>query len=515
MDEPLRAEETDTISELFGQVEKILVMDENGEVDDKFSFETVPIERVHEAIRILKDSEKQFAEAEQDTRLMYYGVLVELQLSAAHRTEEPEKADSLYAEALKSADKFPDADDRNEIKKIIRFMRTYGYEAYKIEFGDEWKTVDDALKIKDRERRNSALNSLSQRLIRQEPPDFNEALRAADAISDSHRWLCYSQIAVRQLQMKQADDAEKTLQSIDQRSHQRFDTTLLFVLIYDEQGNTEAAERYVDAAFAVIRNNKDDLGTVVNSYYRYTECLVQLKTASLAQHMTRNMAGLNDEFEQESQERLAKPSFSSLAELRSPATHPDRKKACSRSLAQASLYIGDREAAMKYLQDYRESVAADAERYRALQMSERVWLIGLLFEYGYQDDAKREIADIVAAIDAGAQVSTNGQSTKSAMLKRFSDDLTTQARFPEAVQIAKSITDEMERFMAYDRIENMIGLYSRSLDSWPTLNSGKRFTSPQDILDIAEMLTDEPGGKSLESYRVKVRRYADNLQKTE
>ena len=170
---------------------------------------------------------------------------------------------------------------------------------------------------------------------------------------------------------------------------------------------------------------------------------------------------------------------------------------------------------MKYLQDYRESVAADAERYRALQMSERVWLIGLLFEYGYQDDAKREIADIVAAIDAGAQVSTNGQSTKSAMLKRFSDDLTTQARFPEAVQIAKSITDEMERFMAYDRIENMIGLYSRSLDSWPTLNSGKRFTSPQDILDIAEMLTDEPGGKSLESYRVKVRRYADNLQKTE
>ena len=105
-----------------------------------------------------------------------------------------------------------------------KMVREFGFEPYEsIVYGRRWLTVDDTLEIKYPKLRNYALNSLFHRFLRQNPPNFDEAFRAADAIDDStygkyphdprisQEW-CYSLIAIKQLLMKQTDDAEKTLQ---------------------------------------------------------------------------------------------------------------------------------------------------------------------------------------------------------------------------------------------------------------------------------------------------------------
>ena len=473
--------------------------------------ETWPVESLYEALRILQDYEKRFSEIEPNERDFYYVDLIGFQMMAIHRTKEVDKVDAMFAEALEYADKLLDKATGSECKKMIQFVREFGFEALKIEFGNEWETVDDVLKIKDIERRERALNSLSWKFIRQEPPNFKEAFRAANAISNSNRQLCYELIAVKQLQMKQADEAEETLLLIDE--FWRLKTQLVFVLIYEDQGNIAAAEQHVDTILAAVR--KTDPTAVANSFLRCTECLTQLKNVTLAQRMVHGMVDIHEEREKEYQERIAQRPSDPLEMIVGDLADHSRKSVCSQMLAKALLSIGDREAGLRYLQDFRELFTARRTKTRTIAMSKRTWLIGVLFEFGFSDDANKEIADIVAEINAGGQTSTGGRETKSELLRQFARDLLQENQFSECVRIAQSIPDEKERFEVYDQIAGRVAFCSDVPDIRPSLRPRKRFSSPQEILDIAEMLCDEPDGKSLESYRAKIRWNAEKLSKIE
>jgi len=307
----------------------------------------------------------------------------------------------------------------------------------------------------------------------------------------------------------QAENAEKTLRRIT-GSWKRFETLLIFVLVCDQQGNTELGQRYVNATITIGRKNKG-----LNDFTFYTDCLTQLKTASLAQRMVRGMVMIHEDFEKEYQERISKLADSPNVTFIMGMGDALRKLVYLQMLAKATLHIGDREAGLRYLQNLRDHIEEREKISRVIAISDRVVLISILFESGLEDEANKEIAVVLAAIDAGGQESTGGQTTKSELLKRFSKSLLWKGRFIETVRIAQSIPDEAERFETYDLIEEMVGNFV----SWSDHNHTeltlspplKGFSSAQEALDIAEMFTDEPGGKSLESYRTRIRRLAERM----
>ena len=493
------------------KLEKILNPTGNEELD----FRKVPVERVLEAIRFMEDSEKLVAEAETEMRGSYYEAILELYFVAAQNNPDATQSDTYYLKALEAAARLSDGE---EFKKIISFVQAHGFEAAKIEFGIEFgdsvhdgaQTIEEALTIKDRQRRDQTLSSLSYRFLEQEPPNFEEALRANGKISDDNagqRWLNNRSIAVKQFQFKQVDEAEKTLQLIEKTSDYWIETQLLFVLICDTTGNTALARRYIDAIFAELRNaesSRADINRIVNASYRFRECLIQLKTVEIARHIAQGMVDIYEQLEKEYQQRGANSPFFGLAD-------ESRKMTGSETLANVLLHIGEREEGLKHLNNYREEITASAKRYRTMQLSDRAKLIAIQYKYGLQEDAKKEIADIIAMIEAGGQTSTNGNEPKSVILSSFFRDLVhKEGLLAEAVRIAQLIPDEKLRFEAYDQIVSRVDFHFGPDDDY-ALRPRPRFASRQAVLDIAELLTDELGGKSLESYRARIRQYAEKM----
>ncbi|MCL2710408.1 MAG: hypothetical protein FWE95_05970 [Planctomycetaceae bacterium] len=519
----LLVEDGTQFDQLFGEkIGKILNPNENEELD----FENISPERILEAIRFLKDSEKLVAEAEPAVRQYYYFAIIELYVAAAHNTPDTTQADALYAEALKVIDNFLDDDEMDgdfvkEYKEAISFMRAHGVDAYKLEFGGEAQTIEEALTILDRERRDRALSSLVHNFLREGSPNFEEVLRANEKISNAgggQRSLNYRVIAVRQFQLGQVDEAEKTLQLAGKDSAYWVETQLFFVLICDQTANVALARRYIDAIFAELQKSGGDrsgIYNIVNSFYRLRECLIQLKTPEIARHLVHSMVGLYEELEKEYQERMANSSASPFF----GQTDDSRRRSGSETLANVLLHISEREEGLKYLRQFRELAIASGERTRTMNLYDRVKLIAIQYRYGLQEEAKKEIIDILAMIDAGGQRSTNGTETKSAMLRSFFDSLLQQeGLLSEAVRIARLIPDEKTRFEAYNSIVYRVDFCTPSrtesrtdLSSQLSLRPFPRFTSRQEVLAIAELLSDEPDGKSLESYRARIRQHAERM----
>jgi len=445
--------------------------------------------RLREMLLFLKESENLFVETEPNVRDEYYGVLIDYQMIALRRGY---SFPVLIEDVLHTIDKISDEEERKEYQKMVR---EFGFEPYEsIVYGRGWLTVDDALEIKYPKLRNYALNSLFHRFLRQNPPNFDEAFRAADAIDDStygkyphdsriSQERCYSLIAIKQLLMKQTDEAEKTLQLITKSPYQ---TRLLFVLIYDEQGNTAAAERHLDAA------------PLASSYY---DVLVQLKSTALTRRMVYDLVTWYENIKKNDSFEWPENYLYAIKRVQ--------------ILAKALLFIGDREAGLRYIPELRELIAAMDEKVGYIEIRNRARLIDVLIEFGLQDEADKEMADLVEAINAGKQVEP---FPKPELLRDFSRGLLYEDRFAEAIQIARLISWrgsqrwENLRFEAYDEIAGKVIAYmSAPPNTEPTLSPRKRFSTVQEALDIAEMLTDEPGGKSLESYRTRIRRLAERM----
>jgi len=509
--------------QLFGEkVEAILLLDRDEDGIVIFDFDAITVERLLEAIRFMEDSKELLAEAEPCMRDMYYFNIIEFYVLAAEKTPDKTQSEALFAEALKNVDHLS-GESRREyieyIKRKIRFILTYGLAMYNfIEWHEGEVTIEEALAIEDRMWRNKALGMLVYFFLEQEPPNFADALRAADAIQElpTDDWwqqmFRFSDIAVMQFQLGQVDDAEKTLRKIQKDRDRRdywFETNLIFVLICDETGNTALARRYIDAVFAEARKANITGGTILWYFSHFRDCLVQLKTAEIARYIAQNMVSLYEELEKEYQERIAE----------NPSRHPfdifrddSRKKIGCRMLANVLLHIGEREEGLKYLHQFREMIPQHEERSRTLSIMERTNLIAIQYNYGLRDDAKKEIADVVARIHAGEQTSTGGNATKSQLFRNlFNSFLWRDGLLAEAARIAQLIPDEAIRFEAYEQLVDRVGIHFRPREGRPELKPQPRFSSRQEILDIVEALIDEPGGKSLESYRARILQFAERL----
>lgn len=157
-------------------------------------------------------------------------------------------------------------------------------------------------------------------------------------------------------------------------------------------------------------------------------------------------------------------------------------------------HLGDHEARQRFFREARVLKTKDT------------FFWGALYDFGFEDEAAKELANYIAWIK-------NSQNPNFLLaLEDLAVDLAQLGRYTEAVAVAKMITNEEKRFWTYGRIINDV--YCRLLavkrDEYDIFGSPchKPFSSKQEILDIAELLTDEPDGKSLEAYRKKIRRYA-------
>ena len=476
----LSANETPSLLErqraVYDQIDEIKDFDEYWELD---------LQRLTKTNQLLRDSESLFIEPD-GINLRYLSARLDSLLAAAEKTEDAKEKDALFDECVKVANLYQD----KSLLERISNRRQYGSLAKKT------KTVEDALKIPNLEWRNPVLSRLAHELSLQTPPDFAEALRAAEMIEEeipSMREMSFATIAMRQAQAGLFDDAETTyrLMTIE---FDRLKTLLTFVWFHERQGNIDTAKRRIDEVIALGHHAKESTTVVPKSFmpqfFSYCRCcLIQLAKPELAKYLYEKMVVMKNDLGLEWQNAANEITF-----------------------ATAAAHLGDRDAAERFFQQARSLIAQrefSDNAYRPL-------LIAALYDAGFEDEAAKALAEYVRLIPAPVK-----SNHSSALVSRT---LAPHGRFKEAVAIAKTIDSELERFRAYD---NIVGEIRFRLSIFPSVGTDapmdimfdppprKPFSSPQEILDIAEMLTDEPDGKSLESYRKKLRRLAEKLAEKE
>jgi len=446
------------------------------------------LEKLGKAIQLLRDSESLFPESDQSSYERYlYGRINYFSL-AANNTKDAQEKNALFDECEQAAKKVAEPDERNYLLEWINDARQYGYRQ------DEMRTIEAALKISKPLLRDEALSVVAQNLSRQTPPDFAEALRAARMISDDdaiNRELCYSIIAVRQARAGLFEDAETTYRLITEEVFEKLETLLTFAVIHEQYGDLEAAKRRIDEVFEIGDQAKD--GTFTPQFFRYCYSgLVQLKTPDLANYLYGKMGVMRDELAPEYQDIQNGLTF-----------------------AKAASHLGNREAARVLFQSVRSQILDDEEKWGYFDNVYRKNLIAAAYEAGFDTAAAKELQDFVALIQTERMQFPGLDKTPSSCLRGLvAHHLAAHGRFAEAVATAKVIPDEKERFEAYDWIVHEIRFRLRNDDTDDRVQMDpprKRFSSRQEILDIAEMLTDEPDGKSLESYRARIRRLAERM----
>ena len=470
-------------------------------------------QKLDEAINLLRDSESLFPESDEDIRRGYIYTRANFLLTAIAKTKDAKKKDALFDECIQMITMIAEAEEREVELEKIHDLRQYG----NWDSDGGW-TLEDALKIPKIEIRNRVLHNVAQTLSRQAPPEFDEAVQAARAICDiGNRELCLSIIAVRQARAGLFDDAETTYRLLTESTFGKISTLLTFALIHEERGEMDAAKKRIDDVFDLGYFARD--GTFIPQFYRYVySCFVLSNNPILARYLFDKLVAIQEQLDQEFAQEIAaynerSKRFALTGEFHMLNTggHRACKFASCLALAKMSAHLDDDNKAVKrYFEEVRTMIIIEERQWTVIKNHDRVQLIVALFDAGYDDEAQKELDEYVKL--AEQRLSFDG-NTPSTYLKDLVLNLTGHHRFAEGVSTAKAISDEKERFEAYDWIvtEVRFRLQNDACDLIQIDPLRKRFSSPQEILDIAEMLGDEPGGKSLEAYRAKIRKLAEKL----
>ena len=509
----LRAEETQTIAErqwaVLDQVFEIC--GENCDFSDLYENRDLP--KMNEVIQLLRDSESLFLGSDAGIlRERYIEKRAFALALTALITEDTTEKEKMFDEGISFATMIKDTDDRDNYLQMASDFRQYGH--FDIH---EAQTIEEALKIPKTGWRNGALSQVAIKLLQQEPPDFAEALRAAQLISDediSDRENCYSIIAAAQMRAGLFEDSFATVHLITLNGNNVFftvSTMFTYVLIHEQLDNVEAVKLTIDRIFEIfeIEPQIKNIYFIPDLFQYCHSCLVQMKNPDLSRYLYEKMLAMNNNLEGKHQ----------IAQI-------------DLTLALAAAHLGDREASEQFFINARTLIAKDEGR-DSYDNEYRLLLITALFDANFDAQAAKELENFIAQVQKkrslfSVNLPSDGDGRFSARMSwgtpNFSPSrwmyilavnyLAEHGHFAEAVEIIRMIPDEGERFDAYHsgivlQVRNRVqdDKDERILTDPPR----KRFSSAQEIRDIAEMLTDEPGGKSLESYRKRIRRYADKL----
>ena len=507
----LCAEETPTLAEqqwaVFDQIFEIC----GDNCDFRALCENRDLPKMNEVIQLLRDSESLFLESDAGIfRERYLEERAFCLAITASITEDDTEKEKMFEESITFATMIKDTDDRNSILQLASDFRQYGYFDF-----HEIQTIDEALKIPKMEWRNRALSQVVEKLSRQEPPDFAEALRAAKLITDDDvlmRGNCFSIIAVAQMRAGLFEDSWATTELITQNRDSVFfmvSTLFTYVLIH-ELDNVEVVKQLIDEMFELVSQTKNVYS--ITDFFQYCHsCLVQMKNPDLSRYLYEKMLAMNNDFLGGHQ----------IAQI-------------DLTLALAAAHLGDREASEQFFINARTLIAKDEGR-EGYDNEYRLLLITALFDANFDAQAAKELENYITQVQKkrsflSVNLPSNGDGRFSARVRWGTPDfspsrwlyilavnfLAEHGHFAEAIATIRMIPDEGERFDAY--YSGIVLQVQRRLqdneDDCVKLDSPrKRFSSAQEILDIAEMLTDEPDGKSLESYRVKIRRQAERYAK--
>jgi tetratricopeptide (TPR) repeat protein len=497
----LGAQETPSLAEQQGAMfDRIEEMTDFGELTRNPKLDPQKLAGV---LQLLRDSESLFPESEEEfqrnryifERLHYLSV-------AAVKTKDVAEKDALYDECEQVTKKIiMDPDDRKSVLEQINDSRLYGHS----HDPEQMRTVEDALKIPKPGWRNNALNTIAQSLSRQEPPDFAEAIRAACAISDEdvNRGNCLSIIAVRQARAGLFDDAGVTYQLITENPSKKLSTLLTFAVIHDEHGDAEAAKRRIDEAFTFGYVSKDS-SAFIRLFFQYCfSCTVRMRNPELVRYIFDKMIPLKKERNMETQKILAE----FKAGIRTSHTISKMDPVTDTlTFAKTAARLGEHETAQQYFDEAKE-LLEESKPTNSLYHLDNHQFIAALYDAGFETRAQKELDDHIMI--------TLHEKRFSHIVGDLLSKLAGSGRFSEIVAIVKAVQDDEERFKLYDHIVFLVCTrYGNDYgnDERVEMVVRKHLTSPQ-VLDIAGMLTDEPGGKSLESYREKLRRFADHLPK--
>ena len=493
----LRAEETRTLAEqqqaMFDRLEEICDFN----IPDRSKIDP---QKLAEAIQLLRDCESLFAESDQEIKIRYISARLGYLSFAMIKSEDAVVKDTLFDECKQVAEMIEEAEFRQSFFDEIRDLRLYGY----VDDPEQMRTVEDALKIPKLEWRNGALITVAQSLSRQTPPDFAEAVRAAQLISDediTNRENCFSIIAVRQARAGRFDDAESTYQRITKSLFHRLQTLLTFAVIYDEMGQPEAAKQRIDEAFAMGYDAPKDSTTFIQQFFRYCySCSVRMRHPEIVRSVFDKMLALKKERDAETQKILAeyKAGIRTSHHIGSMDSFTD-----TLTFAKTAALLGEHKTAQQYLKEAKELLEESATT-DSFHRLDRHSLIAALYDAGFEAEAQKELDEYILT---PLREKRFPQGITADLLHHLAQS----GRFTEIVTIVKATPDDEERFRLYDHITFLVQLYHQGEERILMDPPRKRFSSAQEILDIAEMLTDEPGGKSLESYRKRIRKYADKL----
>ena len=586
------------------------------------SFTNPDLQKLGEAIQLLRDAESLFPESErvfgqafasQSMWERYIATRVHYLMTAAMHTEDAAKNEALFAELDRDVKMHTNPQWPQSFLENIENNRRYG------RMLNEARTVEDALKISNIEWRNMALSRIAQTLSRQTPPDFAEALRAVHAYDRDNGFL-FAIIAVRQARAGLFDDAESTYRLIDGTFSvfNRFETLLTFAVIHAEHENVEAAKERIDQVFEIAYEARD--GTFIPQFYqRIISCLVLLENPVVAQYLFDQLLAFHGRLMQEIEQEVAEfqeyqnerdrqfnmrihsggfdgqrvpatygrivgeqhaqhvPSMSHSAEpvvqhaqsvqlassislstehrgqfsesdIYFPVAQsfecgeegcfphfssaqpiigslfPVVQSTTSRSLdtgrhqifrsygyltlARAAAHLGDDNMARQYFEEARSIrlVMSFPDSYHSR-------LIVALFDAGYDELAQRELDEYVRRHQAMQRHGSSFHRHTASDLWSLTVLLAQHCRFAEAFTIARMIQDDEMRTGKYEWIVGTIGsrFIEHSFEQIPMDPPRKPFSSRQEILDIAEMLIDEPDGTSLEWYRARIRRLAERM----
>ena len=489
----LRAGETPSLAErqraVFDRLDEICD-------DSEDFFQNPDPQKLAEILQLLRDSESLFPESASESewdgnRMRYFSARLGYLSLAAKKAGDAEEKNAFYDECEKVAMTIAEPGYRQSVLDQISDLRQHGT----ID-PDQIRTVEDAMK--NPKWQDLALLIVAQSLSRQEPPDFAEAIRAARLISDEdtvNRENCLSIIAVRQARTGLFDDAETTYRMIT-GGFKRLETLLTFIVIHDERGETGTAKQRIDEVFSIGQRSKDR-SLFMMEFFKYCRSgLVLLTNPGLATYLYDKMVALKNDLGPESEQDY----YLIQNDL---------------TFMMTAAHLGEREAAQGFYRNARSIIAGDEAKWNHIDEQHRMSLIAALYDAGFDAEAAKELGDFIALIPIKRMKFPS--STPSICLKDLvAHCLATHGRFAEAIVTARVISGENERFEAYDWIVNEVRFRLHDQDERVQIDPPrKRFTSPQEVRAIADLLTDEPGGRSLESYRVKIRRYADNMPKND
>ena len=498
---PLSANETPTLErqrqEMLDHWDDVFVFDllRNPNPDMNKLAETLQQLRDAESLFLEVDEENPEAEKENEQRAMYHSRMTGFFISMAIKTEDATKRNALFdeCEGIVMMHEEDDEQYREYALAELRRLRQYG------RLVEEAQTVEDALKIEYIPLREEALCKIAQQLSRQAPPNFTEALRAVKKMEEDrlNGELCLSLIAVRQARAGLFDDAEATYRLIggnDFSNFKKLETLFTFVLIHEQREDIESAKRWIEEAFQLGYAQKDAQWFQTYFFQYCHSCITQLKNDELVRYIYDKMLALRKEGESEIERILAEFREGKLTQHGIGAQY---RRTDALTFAQVAARLGDRETAKRHF-DEAKMFLQDWD----INLHE---VIAAMFAAGFHAEARKELDDYIFI------PMRENRFTRYVAVFNLLSCLNESADFTEIVTIVKAIPDEAERFKQYSSIVFLVRqrVLLSERDECIQRHPLKRFSSPQEILDIAEMLTDEPDGKSLESYRKKLRRLAD------